>query len=208
MTHASSVLGRDWDNRTIRIANLLVPAFNSSARPKIFIPNESIGNGAMIKFLLCVHGAAETGRFVPDRRIAVHAGKDANRGGLVLPSCPPDDFLCAPVRAFGVLRRALLVVVGVVPVVDPFPYVAGHVVGAERALARFIAPDGHEGLLSDPPLIEVEMFDRGFDIAPGESAIGGALCRLFPFRFCRESFASPGAIGLGVKPIHIDHGSI
>src|SRR5207245_8038877 len=121
--------------------------------------------------------APEPGRFVPNRRIAVHAGKDADRGGLVLPSCPPDDFLCARVRAFGILRRALLVVAGVIPVVDPFPYVAGHVVGAERALARFIAPDGHEGLFADPFLIEVEMFDRGLDIAPGESSIGGALCR-------------------------------
>ena len=168
----------------------------------------SIGHDAMSQFLYCVHRATETGRFVPNERITVHAGQDSDRGGLVLPACSPNDFLRACLRAVGILLRAFLVILGIVPIVDPFPDIAGHVVNAERAFARFIAPDRHEGLLADPPLIEVKMLHGGLDIAPGESPVGGALSCFFPFSFSRESFTRPCAVGLGIKPIYIDHGPI
>src|SRR6185437_8501651 len=153
-------------------------------------------------------GATKSRGLVSNRWIALHTSKNADRRRLILPARAPDHFLCACVWTFRILFRALLIVSGIVPVIDPFPNIAGHVIQAKGALARLITSDGHERLVADPLLIVIEMFGGRLDIPPRESPIRRPFGRFLPFGFSGESFVGPSAIGLCIKPINIDNRSI
>src|SRR6185503_5566483 len=108
------------------------------------------GADSHCKRLFRISGAAKSGRFVSDCRVAVDAGKDTDGGGFILPTGPPQYASRAGVWPLGVFLGAFLVIVGIVPVVDPFPDVARHVIDSIGTLPGFVAADRHQGLFPDP----------------------------------------------------------
>src|SRR5579883_2265147 len=164
-----------------------------------------ITRSAMLLLGWRVHRAAEPRRFIANGRAAFDAREYPDERSLHLPAGAAKNFVGSRVGSLGVFRGAFLVILRIVPIGDPFPDVARHVVGTIRTLAGFVAADRHQGFLADPLLVVVEMLRRWLDVAPGEAPILGTLRCLLPFGFRGQTFAGPFAISLGVGPVHVDH---
>src|SRR2546430_10099559 len=106
-----------------------------------------------------------------------------------MPPGAAEDLVGPGFGAFRVPCGTFLVVERVVPVRYPFPDVPGHVIGAKRTLAGFIAPHRHQGFLPDPALVVIQVLRCGLDIPPGEAAVVGATRGLLPFSLGRETAA-------------------
>src|SRR5881296_452040 len=78
-----------------------------------------------------------------------------------MPPGAAEDLVGPGFGAFRVPCGTFLVVERVVPVRYPFPDVPGHVIGAKRTLAGFIAPHRHQGFLPDPALVVIQVFRCG-----------------------------------------------
>ncbi len=136
----------------------------------------------------------------------------------------------------GVCERSCPIKVGIVPVINPFSRVAGHVIEAVRACCVGKAPD-REGenfslqslffryaspLTSYPEGVPIgsalEMNRAPGPIAgavgelkvpvvsPGVVASIRSSRRFFPLGFGRKTFARPAAIGISVGPTDVDDG--
>src|SRR5262245_22269723 len=92
------------------------------------------------------------------------------------------------------MTRRLLIVFGVVPVSDPFPYIPCHIV--ELVAIRRIGPDGSRavtGIVVCVAWINV--------ISPGiELPLKATACGFFPFGFGRQTATSPFTICLSIAP--------
>src|SRR5262249_1134126 len=92
---------------------------------------------AYLKRLLRILSATESGRFISDRRGTFDTSKDTYKWSLDLPARTPQNLALPFGRTFRVLSRALLMLFGLIPVVDPFPAVPGNFIDAIRAFAPF-----------------------------------------------------------------------
>ena len=135
-------------------------------------------------------GTSEPGRMIPVERIAGDPGKNSHLWGFHLPPGTANDPagprrgpLRIPAWTHGIIRR-------VIPIGDPLPDVARHIVDPVGALALFIHPNRNEGLFTLPGLVEIQMPMRRFDVPPREPSIIGPSPGLLPFRL-RSATACP-----------------
>src|SRR6185437_6555701 len=126
----------------------------------------------------------------------------------IKPITASHDFRLTLRRSLRILGRTLLVGVMVIPVVDPFPGIAGHVVNAVGALAHFEHSYRNQGHMVRPFLLaEIRMEPGGSLVAPGIEAAIRPSRRLFPLRLGRQTLAGPFAVRGGLRPADIDDGA-
>src|SRR5580765_7059166 len=94
------------------------------------------------------------------------------RGAQTLRTAAPraatDYFVIALWRSCRVLRRAVLVIVSVIPIADPLPDIPGHVIDAIWTLARFKHPYWRQCPMIAPFLfLHVRVKPRRKLISPG-----------------------------------------
>src|SRR2546425_11640031 len=111
-----------------------------------------------------------------------------------MPPGAAEDLVGPGFGAFRVPCGTFLVVERVVPVRYPFPDVPGHVIGAKRTLAGFIAPHRHQGFLPAPVLVVIQVLRCGLDIPPGEVAAARAPRRNPPL-YAGPDKSSPSQTG-------------
>ena len=135
-------------------------------------------------------GTSEPGRMIPVERIAGDPGKNSHLWGFHLPpgtandpAGPRQGPLRIPAWTHGIIHR-------VIPIGDPLPDVARHIVDPVGALALFINPNRHEGLFTLPGLVEIQMPMRGFDVPPKGTVDHRSLARPSPIRL-RSATACP-----------------
>src|SRR6185312_564350 len=118
------------------------------------------------------------------------------------------DFRLPLLRSLWILGQALLVIVMVIPVVDPFPDIAGHVVDAIGTLAHFEHSHRNQGHMVRPFfLAEIRMEPGGSLVAPRIEAAIRPSRRLFPLCLGGQALAGPFAVCGGIKPTDIDNGA-
>src|SRR5439155_21844810 len=78
----------------------------------------------------CAERTSEACGMVALQGVTLHAGEDADQGGLGIPPRTADHLMGAGLRALRVVGRAFLVVKRIVPVGDLFLDVAVHIIGA------------------------------------------------------------------------------
>src|SRR5688500_11958519 len=101
--------------------------------------------------------------------------------------------------ATGIEGRTVLEIFRVIPILDPFEAVAGHVIGPVSAHALGIGIDrrGMPNVLAIVSLLRVELMAPWIMVA----AVG-PFGRTLPFRFGRQAFAFPLAERDRVRPAH------
>src|SRR5262249_7467517 len=145
-------------------------------------------------------------------------GRPANGvGGRIQPTGASNISISSGLRSLWIPFRHEEIVTGVVPVIDPLADISDHVietiaVGLERSdrlgiSARKVCRNGLVVVEASGPLWRLDVLFTGVDISgvsprvviPIESASG----RFFPFRFRRQTFSCPLAIGGRFKPIDV-----
>ena len=96
----------------------------------------------------------------------------------------------------------------VIPVIDPFPGIAGHVIDAIGTLAHFEHPNRNQRHMVSPLLLAKICVEPGGGlVAPGIEAAIRPSRRLFPLRLGGQALAGPFAVRGGIKPTDIDNGA-
>ena len=93
--------------------------------------------------LFCIASTAETGRFVPDGGVAVHPCENPDRRSLVLPARSAQYALRAGLWPFRIVLGAFLVIPVIVPILDPLPDIAVHIIQTIRTLSSLVTADRH-----------------------------------------------------------------
>ncbi len=149
-----------------------------------------------------------------------HAGRHAVARAIVPraePAAAALDLLVPRAGALRVVHRGAAEVVRRLPVTDPFPDIAGHVVEAiavggellDRPVAAEAVQDAvlvGEGALPEVGLVDPagdQLFPPGV-ASPFESAAGGVL----ELRLCGQPGALPVAVGIGVLSMEVHNGVI
>src|SRR5512147_2428708 len=92
-----------------------------------------------LQALRCLRAAKPVAE-LPTRWIGIVTERGTQKLLNIPPVPAPHDFRLTRCRSLRILRWALLVVVMVIPVVDPFPDIARHIIKAIGTLAQFEHP--------------------------------------------------------------------
>jgi hypothetical protein len=139
----------------------------------------------------------EPGDVAPEARAARVAVRDANAPGIIVPGAAPQDFELTARRPRRVGSRTVLIVLDIVPVIDPLPNVPEHVKQSKAirlALADFMPS------AAAIPLVPSDVVQVAVTAVRTPTAR-----RIFPLCLCRQPPPSPPAISRSFLPGNIDH---
>ena len=118
------------------------------------------------------------------------------------PAAAAQHLFVSGVRAGRVAGRRNIVVTTIMPVIDPFPDVVRHIqhaVGTSPCrVTAHLRGIAHA-------VVKVRQGTVRALVAPREGLNHGAASGLFPFGFGWQAFPGPGAVGIRLVPVHVDH---
>src|SRR3989475_6789688 len=128
---------------------------------------------------------------------------------IILPGSPSNHTLLSAGGTGWVLRRAVLIIVLVVIVLDPLPDVARHLIGPVRTPSVIILVlfSQCRGSIPKRDVLDAKVTSISGDriIAPWIGPAINASRRFFPLSFSRQAAARPLTECAGIIPAHVDH---